>query len=332
MKKDILLSIVVPVYNVKNYLKNCIDSIIEQEYQNWELIAVDDGSTDGSGELLDALAETDERIKVLHIENSGVSNARNCGLDIATGEYIGFVDSDDYIDKKMYSYLVETALKENSDIVQCGFQMVNTFNYQSEKTQYKTKQINGREDIISNFCNKNIANSLCNKIFKKTIISDLRVNTDYRTSEDGLFVYECCKKCERVSIFDGEYYFYYQRRNSVTHEPVNEKRMDVFRFLDLLKEENKNDRKLCAIIIQREMKTALDYYNDILINAPYSRADEFKRLIKARMRKNFKDTKVNKEVSLLFKIRILIICIIPGVYECLYGCIHRSDRREQISR
>lgn len=318
MKQNVFISIIVPVYNVKRHLINCIKSIENQDYENWELIAIDDGSTDGSGELLDFLGKDNKHIKVLHIQNAGVSNARNCGLDIAKGDYIGFVDSDDYIDSGMYSRLVDIALKENSDIVQCGYKLVDSFYNPTVKNSKQAEHIIGRKDIINNFCDKKINNSLCNKIFKRTVINDIRINTDYRTSEDGLFVYECCKKCKKITVIDAELYFYYQRIDSVTHAPINEKRMDVFTFLDLLKDENKNDIKLWTSIVQRELKTCLDYYNEILLSLPYKESDKYMAEIRNRMKQHIVEIFKIKKYGWIFKIRILMICITPKMYKRIY--------------
>ena len=121
MEKQPLISVIVPVYNVENYLPRCLDSIINQTYTNLEILLVDDGATDNSGKLCDEYAQKDNRIRVFHKENGGVSSARNMGLDNATGEYIAFVDSDDYIDKCMYEIMLNSSVQNNADIVVCGY-------------------------------------------------------------------------------------------------------------------------------------------------------------------------------------------------------------------
>lgn len=117
-----IVSIVVPVYNVEKYLNRCIASLREQTLQDIEIILVDDGSTDSSGSLADAFAEKDKRIKVIHKENGGLASARNAGIDAACGEYIAFIDSDDWVDITMFEHLVDCAKKDRSDVVSCGYQ------------------------------------------------------------------------------------------------------------------------------------------------------------------------------------------------------------------
>ena len=119
-----LISVIVPIYNVEKYINRCIDSIIEQTYTNLEIILVDDGSTDNSGSICDEYAKKDNRIKVIHKENGGVSSARNVGLDTAIGQYITFVDSDDYIEKKYCEILLKTLKKQKADCVACGYNRI----------------------------------------------------------------------------------------------------------------------------------------------------------------------------------------------------------------
>lgn len=113
------VSVIVPVYNVEKYLARCVDSITSQTYENLDIILVDDGSTDNSGRICGEYAKKDTRIRVIHQKNKGASAARNCGITAASGNYIGFIDSDDWIDKDMYELLVNTAIEHHADIVRC---------------------------------------------------------------------------------------------------------------------------------------------------------------------------------------------------------------------
>ena len=117
---DEKISVIVPVYNVEQYLERCVDSIINQTYKNLEIILVNDGSTDNSGQLCDELAKKDDRIRVIHKKNGGLSDARNVGIDEAESELIGFIDSDDYIDEDMYELLINNMKNANADLSMCG--------------------------------------------------------------------------------------------------------------------------------------------------------------------------------------------------------------------
>lgn len=136
-----LVSIIVAIYNVEKYLKNCLDSIIYQSYKKIEIILVDDGSTDACGLICDEYALKDSRIKVIHKQNQGLGMARNSGLDVATGEYVLFVDSDDWLDKSMVQIMLDAATENSSDFVVCGFNQVNN-SKDSEKKIKCTDQIN----------------------------------------------------------------------------------------------------------------------------------------------------------------------------------------------
>lgn len=125
MEKKIKLSIIIPVFNVEKYVQTCLDSVIEQSFRDFEVIVVDDGSTDGSPAICDAAAKQDGRICVIHQQNGGLSAARNAGLDIARGEWIGFLDSDDFIMPDMYEKLMDAAEKARADIAVCNYLRVD---------------------------------------------------------------------------------------------------------------------------------------------------------------------------------------------------------------
>ena len=139
-----LVSVIIPAYNIEDYIGRCLDSIISQTYKNLEIIVVDDGSRDYTGEILDNYAKKDRRIKVIHKENGGVSSARNKGIEAAEGDYIGFIDGDDLIEPGMYKTLVDLLEEENADIAHCGYQMVFPdrvdYYYNTGKKKIQTKE------------------------------------------------------------------------------------------------------------------------------------------------------------------------------------------------
>ena len=124
MEKE-LISVIIPCYNVEKYIDRCMESVLNQTYRNLEIILVDDGSTDGTGEIIKKYAEHDHRIKILHQKNKGAGAARNAGMEIASGSYIGFVDSDDWIAEDMYEYLIGIIKEEDADIAACDFYAVH---------------------------------------------------------------------------------------------------------------------------------------------------------------------------------------------------------------
>ena len=171
-----LISVIVPIYKVEKYLKRCIESIINQTYHNLEIILVDDGSPDKCGEMCEEYSKKDKRIKVIHKENGGLSDARNKGLEIATGKYIGFVDSDDFIDKDMYKVLYNNLKNNNADMSICSI-------YQFENEEEIVKGYNKNETVITynkqemfnNFYDDLLRNVVAwNKLYKADIFKDIK--------------------------------------------------------------------------------------------------------------------------------------------------------------
>lgn len=185
------LSIIVPVYKVEKYLPKCIDSILAQSFRDFELILIDDGSPDRCGTICDEYAARDNRIVVIHQKNAGVSAARNAGLEIAKGTYIGFVDSDDWIELEMYQLLVSTAEETQADLVICGnsqYQENGQFLYHDlqSKGRYNREQLLTAAYSVPN----PLGGILTNKLFRKEIIGKLRLRENMRNCEDSVFLIE----------------------------------------------------------------------------------------------------------------------------------------------
>lgn len=161
------LSVIVPVYNVEKYLHRCVDSIINQTYSNLEIILVDDGSPDNSGIICDEYAKKDARVKVMHQKNSGVSAARNAGLDVASGEYIAFVDSDDWINDNMYSALIYEIEANNVDMVKCGVYETDTVH--GRNYTYKDNETFNKEDCFEKYFEGFLWTIACNGIYKSEL-------------------------------------------------------------------------------------------------------------------------------------------------------------------
>ena len=195
-----LISIIVPVYNVEKYIKKCIDSIINQTYKNLEIILVDDGSPDNCGKICDEYAEKDKRIKVIHKENGGLSDARNAGIKIARGCYIGFVDSDDWIDKNMYEKLYKTLKEKDADIACCKLiRYKNTIEKISKKFDGRIVEYDQRQYIKKFF---KIDSQECvyyawNKLYKRQVIDKEQYPIGL-TSEDVVGTYKALLKCKKI--------------------------------------------------------------------------------------------------------------------------------------
>ena len=202
------VSIIVPVYNVEKYICRCLDSVVSQTFTDWECILVDDGSLDNSGKVCDEYAERDRRFKVIHRKNSGVSAARNMGLDMAEGEWISFVDSDDWIEKETYKIAIENAIKEKSDVVCYGMRFL-------QNGRYKSVPFKEKCDIFYKFQHYKVyMHSPCNKLIKGGWVKNKRFNVDMKCYEDLLFIFDVLTDPNiRISYMNNELY-YYEQNNS----------------------------------------------------------------------------------------------------------------------
>lgn len=220
-----MLSVIVPVYNVEKYLDKCISSIINQTFKNIEILLIDDGSTDLSGEICDAWKQKDSRIKVFHKQNGGLSDARNYGLMNASGIYVGFVDSDDFLDEEMYNRLMLGCEKYNADVGCCN--KVRVFNDKKicENVISSNKFINKSQALLLLLLSDP---SVCNKIFKKDLFQNIKFPYG-KLYEDIATTPHLIDKSNGMYIDCIAGYYYNQLNNgSIIHKSFNIKKMDYF--------------------------------------------------------------------------------------------------------
>lgn len=225
-----LVSVIVPVYKVEKYLDECVESIVNQTYRNLEIILIDDGSPDGSPQLCDNWAHKDPRVMVIHKPNGGLSDARNAGLEIAKGEYVMFVDSDDFIDKNTISDLLTNITDTDSDIA-CGgiykyYDANSIHNIYNEHLQSDITVFDSLQSL------KNLLNSMCDcssvcKLYRSSVIRNSRFIKG-RYNEDVIFLFYIYKKCNRIVYSRHRYYYYRATIGSVTSQ-LSEKTMDQLR-------------------------------------------------------------------------------------------------------
>ncbi len=211
------LSIIVPVYKVEPYLPKCIDSILSQTFTDFELILIDDGSPDRCGEICDKYAAKDDRIVVIHQANKGVSAARNAGLDIAKGEYIGFVDSDDYIGKNYYQILINQAIACKAEIVSCAICICDA-NGTPKYDTLQTEQVYNSEQMTKELFNTpdKLGGSCCNKVFLRSTVKDIRFQTNMELCEDRFYLLRCYLICNKNIKLRSPSYYVVENPNSAT--------------------------------------------------------------------------------------------------------------------
>ena len=225
------ISIIIPIYNVEKYLERCINSIINQTYSNIEILLIDDGSTDSSPTICDNYQKKDNRIKVIHKQNGGLSDARNKGIEIATGEYLIFIDSDDYIEKNMVEVLYNDLIKNNADISICDY--IKEYSDKKEIDNFDKKYfvISGNDKYNYLYNEYSIRTIVAwNKIYKKELFKEIRYEKG-KVHEDEFIIHELLNKAKKISYVLEPLYHYIQRDNSITHS-FNYKRFDKIEALD----------------------------------------------------------------------------------------------------
>lgn len=225
-----LISIIVPVYKVEKYLKQCVESILAQTYRNFELILVDDGSPDTCPALCDEFAKVDPRVIVIHKTNGGLSDARNAGLDVAHGEYVGFVDSDDFIAPNMYKVMLHAAKENNADFVLCNYMRVDQCGAQivgAEEQQYATNQTYGKNEFIHELLQPYGGYYVVawNKLYRKSLFHDLRFPVG-KQHEDEYVIHHIIGNSEVIASVQDCLYYYRQREDSIMARGFSIKSMD----------------------------------------------------------------------------------------------------------
>ena len=227
---NIALSVIVPIYNVEQYLINCIDSIIAQNFENFEVILVDDGSPDNCGKICDEYAKKDKRIKVVHKENGGLSDARNAGLKIARGKYISFIDSDDTIEEGMYENLYSLCENENADIAVCGFQNFNSVDIETIH-QYNFAIYDNAQANCAMLYEEKFWVSAWNKIYKKELFEGL-LYPKGKIYEDLYLTPRLIHNAKKVVVSDKVFYNYRTRENSIMGQSQKALNPDIIDVID----------------------------------------------------------------------------------------------------
>lgn len=318
-----LISIIIPAYNVAPYLARALDSILAQTYTNIEIIAVNDGSSDGTAALLDAYSAKDSRIKVIHKQNGGVTSARLRGVAEANGEWIGFMDGDDYIDPDMYERLISNALTHDADISHCGYQMVfpnRTDYYYGTGKLLLHNNITGLSELLSG---KIIEPGLWNKLFRKELFRNIstHMDTSIRINEDLLMNYWLFKAAEHTVYEDFCPYHYIVRSGSAANSALNIHLLrDPLRVTHILLKDAPQElystvyRKLVYILINT---TTMDASGNPELILP------FRKECRTELRRNLGHILFRGECNLKLKAMALWAAVWPGSYREIHRMYSR---------
>lgn len=284
-----LISIIVPVYNMELYLKRCLESLLLQSYKNIEIILVDDGSRDSSGAICDEAAKNDSRVKVHHIANGGVGNARNVGLSVHKGEWFCFVDSDDWIEEDYVEILYRNAKEYECDISGCSFSRDYSFTKGINKDDERIVVLDNTQKCIHNFiCPGLSLNGMsCFKIYRSCVFADVRFSTTVKVNEDCLYTFEIMKKCNRACVTSEKLYHWFFRNDSACHskpKSLDFSAADVFLYIiDGISEWN--DSEATVHLKLNYVKSAIN----VLVNVPFYKKDRQAQAVLKRIKAWKKD-------------------------------------------
>lgn len=243
-----MISVIIPIYKVEKELNRCVDSIINQSYTDLEIILVDDGSPDRCPMICDDWLKKDQRIKVIHKDNGGLSDARNAGYKIAGGEYISFVDSDDWVYKDFYKIMLETLLKNKSDIVECDVTKTSDYKVDDLSINAINSQDYNVENALKELINDGVFHQhVWNKLYKRDAIEDVLFEKG-KLNEDEFWTYQVFGKAHQITKIDIPLYYYYQRDTSIMGQNYSLRRLDAV--------EAKYNREL---YIEKHYPNLLDY-------------------------------------------------------------------------
>lgn len=256
-----LISVIIPVFNVEEYLSECLDSVIEQSYSNLDIILIDDGSTDRSGEICDSYACIDNRINVVHKTNCGLSAARNDGLNIAKGKYISFVDSDDFISNDMLECALNSLVEYNADI-----SIINYYRLYANKivaNPYSSSGLFNQNEALKKLIeNKEIQDHVCTKLFKAELFDGVQFPTD-RIYEDIRTTYKLFLNASSVYVNSSPKYYYRQRKSSIARVVFNENKMQQLDAINEM-ESNIDNSKYSTLFSIRKSIVCCYLYKDLI--------------------------------------------------------------------
>lgn len=319
--KDNKISVVVPVYNIENYINKTVESICNQTYRNIEIILVDDGSSDNSGRIIDEIAAKDSRVKVIHQKNGGVTFARISGIRIASGDWIGFVDGDDYIESDMYETLLKNAIKHHADISHCGYQMVfpsRVDYYHNSKNLVIQNHETGLYDILSgDYIEPGLWNKLYRADIVKKVIDQGLIDSSIRINEDLLMNYYFFKLSDTSVFYDICPYHYILRKGSAATSKVNKSKLyDPIKVQQIILKDANGNKLLTQVVYGR---LASFYINGSIMNNPDREEfiDEYIAMCRREL-KRIKEPFLEGNRSRISKIKYHLCSFSPTLYRVFH--------------
>lgn len=321
-----LVSVIIPIYNVEAYLQRCVASVRNQTYENLEIILVDDGSPDKCGSICDKLAGEDKRIVVIHKQNGGLSDARNHGLSVAKGEYIVFVDSDDYIAPFFVENLFDALVKTGSDVALCSYAVVSTDECKGfrEVTEETEMEICDRNELLMNLYDANHQDATYfivawNKLYKRSLWEEIRFPKG-KIHEDEATTYKIFDKCQKGVYVKTPMYGYFTSDSSITRGAFHINRLD---WMDALNDriryfQDRKESKLAACTLKARADGAISYYYPLdKLTKQTGQYKKEKKMLKKYVKEALVSDREYHNLLISNKIGYTLFLLSPGIYKCI---------------
>lgn len=311
------ISVIVPVYNVQDYLSECVQSILNQTFSDFELLLIDDGSTDHSGEIADQLEDLDPRIQVYHKINGGLSDARNYGLERAQGEYLAFIDSDDYVAANYLETLINLIVEYSADASCLRIKETTKRNLaKADNTNGHSGQCSGIEAIENSLLRREFGISAGGKLFSGKNFSDIRFPVG-ELYEDFLTIPFIFERCKTVAYSDAELYFYYQRPGSITNSQITDKHMRYFdNAIALIKHLDRYGERLHDASVARVVGESINRFAEILLFC--QDYDERIEEVRDKMDSYWKEVPGNPLIPMSTRVQVMVLKNSALLYHILF--------------
>ena len=298
MDKGELISLIIPVYNVEDYLGRCVESVISQSYKNLQIILVDDGSTDNSSAICDSWAEKDERIEVIHKANGGLSDARNHGLDVAKGEYITFIDSDDYVDTVYVEYLYKLINDHKCDISVSSYYVSKTTGNEDCGEGYVDAILDPAEAISRMLCDEGYTVSACSKLYNNKVFQEIRYPVG-KLCEDNGTTYKLFMEADKIAYGHESHYYYCVRSDSIMTSKFSWRKLDLIELTDYMAEEvNRQFPELRDVVARRKvyarMSVVRQAAEDKTVNMKDKRLEDLRKFVLANKEEFLNNPKMQR--------------------------------------
>ncbi|KAA6467043.1 glycosyltransferase family 2 protein [Bacillus thuringiensis] len=311
-----LISVIVPVYNIEKYLPKCLNSLLQQSYNNLEIILVDDGSSDNSAHICEEYAGKDNRIYVIHKKNGGVSSARNEGLKRATGDFIVFIDGDDIIEANAFDLMLQNIIEYQSDICVCDSYFSDGIVY-SNGTILQENNVLTKEEVLEMHLKFSFIASLCFCMFKKEVLTDLYLNTHIHAMEDWEYLFRIIDKSNTISICHKTLYHYMLHEGSASKSRINDRKLTALKIAPIT--EKYVSEKIPGLIdYVSDMETRLVLHLLVVAANADTTEEKHNKLFTEIIRRNFKKSLKSKHLLKRQKMYIIMTAFSARVYYFFY--------------